>query len=648
MNIFFLLFRANEQDEISEDYVFMSWILFSHGFIAKSRMIEIICDYLELFQPFGYHSVPTTNRKEENFHNHPLSFHKTISRAPYSASHHLVWKIFASILGPIPPENQLNLTAPVSHDCEITGHVRNAVAVHDFINNNKETKKGILNPFSLKAQTNVLGDLSLDEENHKIEKLFIERAPLWQSTVLAGTMLDDFVSSVLPFECDEVLQSFTPRSTSSNDPTNLSILSFPKVLLDSESTEDNYGFIEENILRGDQVLWICSKYFQGELPFTSSQASNIFSQNYFREEDEEGEKKGADGITKMTGESSESRKFSILEDQHQLQIVRNLSQQFEEGNQSLPPESDPFGSLGHSSSAGSVPGPNRILSHPLVFKEAISFIFAQHRPSPILEKYQHFLALQLKQEREKETMKTLLHQKAAKRYEAGDEDEEDEEMASNDDGEGKQWREDNEGEVDKDIDGDGDSDYLIERLQIPLRTEEFFNFSKSSRWKKEKKRNHTTEKIFLLGKKLIEILTFQMLVASVMLTQDCFLVVRGVQLFFQQILYYQRQLLASCPESSQTDEEIQVLQRKRKEFSQRRDHLVRCLQCLRDHGINLQRAVRLSFDWGLRHISVTDSHPVFSFQKHTEDGSEKMDTSSAAYASNYFPHYFNTDQQGDK
>jgi hypothetical protein len=575
MNLFLKELKVSE--EVGDNMIYISWILYSYQYLNKLEMIEFLCRYLELVPPTGYmtNGAPKEGNSFETDAN-PLN--KSFSRSPYSPSHHLIWKMLASVLGPLAPEDRLLNQSIVAQHCEITGFVKNSVLANkSFVDLRKDNNIPIksegstITPNHLKMKTELENGSS---EAKNLKNSLTPRKELWQSTVLSGSMLNDFTSSVLPFECEELIQSFSAAETLTNSTTSSSVQSpsilfsqFPEILLNEEVTEDSFSLLEEDLLRAHHLLAVCEKVFHSANSQSAPMSSQMNSQSYFSQS------ATAENIEDENNMEGRNQFVSLLHSQ--LSVLRNLKEEKDERNSST---------LGEVSSSSST---ERIsLPKPLLFKALLHFVY--HRRSvSFFRDFTEFLQQQ------------------------------------NEDAKSQ------------------DTNYLIEKVLVSLRTASFFGLQTESRkWKKELQRNHTRETIFILGKNLLELISFQILVAAHMLTQDCFLATRGIQLLFQHYLYYANKLKeievtttkangnlsssGSITEDGATTDLSPIIR-------QKRDHVVRCLSFLHQNGINLSRATKLAFDWGTRNISMTTSHP----QYFVVDENNELKSGSSSYKAHY-------------
>jgi hypothetical protein len=570
MNLFLKELKVSE--EVGDNMIYISWILYSYQYLNKLEMVEFLCRYLELFPPAGY--IINGEPKEGNsFETDVNPLNTSFSRSPYSPSHHLIWKMLASVLGPLAPEDRLLNQSVVAQHCEITGFVKNSVLVNkSFVDLRKDTNIPIKSESSATKVKTELENAASETKNLKIN--LSTRKELWQSTVLSGSMLNDFTSSVLPFECEELIQSFSAAETLTNSTTSSSSVQlpsipfsqFPEILLNEELTEDNFSLLEEDLLRAPHLLAVCEKVFHSANSQAAPMSSQMNSQTYFSQS------AAAENVDDENNMEGRNQFVSLLHSQ--LSVLRNLKEEKDESNPSS------GGEVSSSSSAERISLPK-----PLLFKALLHFLY--HRRSiSFLRDFTEFL-------------------------------QQNEEAKSQ------------------------DANYLIEKVQVSLRTASFFGLQNDSRkWKKEIQRNHTRETIFILGKRLLELLSFQILIAAHMLTQDCFLATRGIQLLFQHYLYYANKLKEIEAKTTKASENSSSSGWVTEDgattdlspiIRQQRDHVLQCLSFLHQNGINLSRAIKLAFDWGTRNISMTTSPPQYFLV----DENNELKSGSSSYKAYY-------------
>jgi hypothetical protein len=113
---------------------------------------------------------------------------------------------------------------------------------------------------------------------------------------------------------------------------------------------------------------------------------------------------------------------------------------------------------------------------------------------------------------------------------------------------------------------------------------------------KEARRNRSTGSAFIFGSRLLEVLCYQSVVCSHLISQDCFLPTRTVQLLFQHYQCFSEIVSAVLenPEDAERRSEFLL------DIERKKDHVLSCLQYLKRNGLNLRRSLKMAFDMAAR------------------------------------------------
>jgi hypothetical protein len=473
----------NRLVEVNENFIFISWNLFTLSLVSSEQLIHILCSFLEL--------CPSSNcGRSSDF------------SSLYSPIHHIVWKMLATVLGPISIEKRSTMDSPICSECEAFWYFsHNVVLTQNCVVGSKDSSR-------IKSEKS----METDKNDVSLRSFFYSKADNWIQSLLSGSTLNECSSLVLPSQFEELLTFLDTNNDSGLSPTSSSPLLCSEMetvdfhFLD-DLLEEKYSDILADVSSFDSVMKQVSSSFsndsvdEGIEYFHSSQTKDMFMFSGEVNNDEE------------ANLHDEKVSFvSILRPSHLLSCLITLT-----GNKMQASVNDDVRNL-------------------LV-------VFANYRYSFNFLRYC--------------CVSNDLHQ-------------------------------------------------LFSVQRVPFSFDNHLGNTPLQK-KKESRRNWSTESAFIFGSHLLEVFCYQSVVCSHLISQDCFLPTRIVQLLFQHYQYFSVMIAAIT-------DKLEVIERRTElllNFERKKDHVLLCLRYLKRNGLNLRRALKLAFDLAVRSVRI----PVSSTPK---------------------------------
>lgn len=416
----------------------------------------------------------------------------------------------------------------------------------------------------------------------------------WLHTLLSGCMLDDCFTTVLPFRYQEIISLIEKNEVDRNRIlsdleafTQLSISSMEKKIEELHIQRDTTISYQRNIVTilQENVSLIASKEdLSVRSTFSVDNFSQVTNMSIFTQEEDYND---AEGSRSRRGSIDQPR--SIFDVEYRLDFIQKI---FEKEEQSK--------NISQSLEENEISD--------LSMKDLLAFVYDRERVDYLPLFYPGY-------------PKTTVERKTEE-FDVGA-DETNAELA-------------NLAFISREREH-----YSIRRVR--RRIPQYFA-QKSLQRKKESMRNHFYEHHFILGEKLLEMFCYQTIVCAHIVSQDCFLPTRTIQLLFQHFEYYSNELWkldqlignsnsrsdnqmfenpylsvlynleamnekegAGVDKEESTIEENKEGDQKKKvqraSLIAKRNHIINCLVLLHQYGINLSRGLCVAFNWANNQIS---------------------------------------------
>lgn len=220
-----------DQTSSDEEKVYFSWLLYSMALIEKETFIEVVSEFIETNCSHGgyLYDLPSTTDIQQMFTNSnqktncDRKFAEIYEIFPFDQSHWVAWKLMAVLLGPLDETMTVANDTPISIDSDIASFYPDLMVAAQKVKhlpsrNNvnrlpREThKKSAVskNKSNMPIVTpSVANTVEANAHNFKIN--FQEENRWWLDSILSATSLDSLSPTVVIGDYQDILNSLQNR-----------------------------------------------------------------------------------------------------------------------------------------------------------------------------------------------------------------------------------------------------------------------------------------------------------------------------------------------------------------------------------------------------------------------------------------------------